>query len=323
MASSRKKRSSVPVEIPEEYRDFIRNRVVDISKAGRFYQKEWEAIIPRVTNYVKEKGSFQYELNPEFFKYFVNNLTINAGSRLVGVTPLPDHANHVASSLGQAGESFKMWDPSAHVTLNRRLWDYKRPKLDAWKIVDKFKYGIAKETSIEYLGPTKGFVGLDDGENFSLLLPPIENPRLRMSMELDQKALKNKDKNLPKITIELEGEAVGYLLSSCVRGVDIPQKDEAKKLWEGLLKVLEIWTGVKKGRGGKPPSLYKRKAAWWRDQKNLTWAEVADKLCHKDHNHKYDSKGKECAQKYRKAAEKHYKDIEKKGNDNPVNEEME
>lgn len=156
MAPSRKKRSSVPVGIPEEYRALIQDRVVDISRAGRFYQKEWEAIIPRVTNYVEGRGSFKYKLKPELFNHFVKKLTIDVVNRKHGLEPLPDPAKHVPRSLGWAGESFKRWDPSEHVTIDTRLWDYGRPISESWKIVAQFKYGIAKNTYIEYLGSTKG-----------------------------------------------------------------------------------------------------------------------------------------------------------------------
>ena len=135
-----------------------------------------------------------------------------------------------------------------------------------------------------------------------------------MSMELDQEALKNKNKYFPKITIELEGEAVGYLLSSCVQEVIDPQKKEAEELWEDLLNILKIWTGVKKGKEGKPPTNrdIKFQAAWLHYEKGLTWRKVADKLCpDKSHNH-MKSEYKDCLDKFRKPAEKYFKDIEVK-----------
>jgi hypothetical protein len=119
-----------------------------------------------------------------------------------------------------------------------------------------------------------------------------------------------KKKFLPKLTIEVEGAPICLLMeafNSQIRGKTV--RIEAENLWTSIGTWLAGSSGFKKAKRGRPALNQGIEAAFLHDFRELSWSQVARKLCKQPPPHQHDQK---CEENFRKQAEQYWKALEKK-----------
>jgi hypothetical protein len=125
-----------------------------------------------------------------------------------------------------------------------------------------------------------------------------------------RRTFEQEKKFLPKLTIEIEGAPICLLMeafNSQIRAKTVGK--DAENLWESIGSWLAEASGFKKARRGRPPLYQGSAAAFLHDFHDLSWSQVARKLCKQPSPHQHDQK---CQDNFRSQAKQYWKALEKK-----------
>lgn len=277
--------------LPPDVRDLIKGRVVDLSSAHRYYKMVWDAVRPRLEAVVVERGKDRYKLATRFFQCFMESLgnliEFPQIDRIDGTG-----ADLIVSALYEAGMHYGTTPkPPAHGPIT--LWPADRPISEAWQMLGKVLPLFTQDVVFE-----------DPGDGRELRSPGASEyqfPRicLRIRVSGDRTAL-------PKIAIELEGELVCVLEKGMYYSLNPydqrARRNEAKRVWDALLKELGVMVGIGHPFEGRPADLRPDLAAHLKYSHGLQWLQVAEQLCLKKHTHT-----KKCKDSIRKAVASYFK----------------
>lgn len=265
---------------------------MDVSTASEYYRRHWETVLPRVRGQLRERNRFHYELNKQFFHFFIGHLreviVQHYGRSEMGA------GDFVANALYRAGWLFGMPKKPAFDRLETiRLWPVSRPVSEAWKNLGSLAI------------PGGSWVTLEDpGSGCELRLPQpgrFDHPRIGINITWAQDK-----KELPKVTIEIEGEPVCTLMRARYELEDPYERREvrkkAKRTWDSLIKQLYAMVGVGHLKRGRPQEHRIGRAAYLKYHRRLTWREVAQELCPENHAHT-----KDCRERFQRGVDQLWK----------------
>ena len=271
-------------DLPQDVQNLIRRRVVDLSSAHKYYKMVWDAVRPRLEPVVKELGGERYELANGFFQFFMESLCN------IMKSPKPNRidgtgADLIVTALHYAAMHYGL--TSKRPTLGPvLLWPDGRPKSEAWRGCGEPRALVTHEVVLEDPGL--------DREVREPISPDYEFPRICLRLRVN-----GNRSELPKLTIELEGERTCVLMKgmyySCDPYDQRNRRNEAKRIWDALLKELRVLVGIGQSYEGRPDDLRPDVAAYLKYFRGLSWSEVAKQHCPKKHTH--DSK---CMENIRK-----------------------
>ncbi len=269
--------------IPPEIRNCVRGRTVDISSADEYQKKVVQALLPRLRTLVMGQGNNRYELARPLFQFFFKQL-----KQWVDIGPTLSAGDVIAHALEDTAVEYGI--PKKPLVKGPiPVWPENVPISEAWR-------------SIAELGmPHRGTVVFEDpGPGRELQVPsPAEyqHPRIGLTVTFNS----NKDR-LPKILIEIEGEPVCFLMKAMHPDEGRTVRKEARRIWESLVKELGVMFDVQQRREGRPIEFRLEKAAHLKYSGNLSWKQVAEKLCPEKHAHK-----KKCREMFRKGVAQFFK----------------
>lgn len=277
--------------LPPDVTARIQGRVVDISGASRFHEKQWEIHRPQLPTSVEDRGTDHYELSAKFFPAFEKQLRIMLGKGLRKESGAP--ANLIISAicyLADEGERSRNLDSDA--LQHWPVWPSSRSISEAWEELGLLPIPWLDSVTIEQPAPGSRWrkrIDVDSGF-----------PKAKVDPYF------NTDKEeLPRLTIEIEGAPVCRLMRAHYRLGDEEKqramRKEAKQFWDAIV----LWSSSALGFGhpskGRPKTGQGYKAAFLHDHLGLSWGQVAQRLCPKDHRHLAD-----CKENFRKQAEQYW-----------------
>jgi hypothetical protein len=293
-------------QIPNQFARWVKGRSIDLSDASAYYKKLWEIYRPLVSAWVEEQRPSRYELHPPLLKSLSRHLRAVQNGRpspaVKGVNVVAEALCGAAFDLGHIGEvtpgHFKDGTP----------WPALHPEAD--ELLEFFGVqfqGKAISESWKRLGtspvPNLEAITLQESERGKWEPrhdPNNERPLIRLE------AFYNGDKkNLPKLTIEIEGEPVCLLMKEYGRHQKPTDNDKdslaAAKLWTALVHWSSVSVGLSHATGGRPKLDQGRRAAFLHDHLGLSWSQVANELCRMNHGHNM-----ACRENFRKQAEQYW-----------------
>jgi hypothetical protein len=280
-------------EIPLHIDSLIkgRNRSVTIPDTGRFFAKQWEAMLPVVSSHVKQTGP-SFELTKSLFGRFMVYLRQELRQK-----DKPQYENFkssdwIAQALCNAAEVLV---PDESEYKDDRLWPDGLPMSKAWQRCKNSRvwYGMFREEIFE--DPGQG------AELQHITAGPIQYPRVKISL----KAYNDRTK-LPTLTISLRGEPICLLMNPTASSEDLgqkgPDKRDAKRLWDFVSRRISVLLGIEQPTQGRPSTGLGEEAAWLRHHAGLPWPQVARKLCPQQHQHDH-----HCTENYKQQAKQFWK----------------
>lgn len=295
-AAAEKGRGSEKFDIPSEIRECINGRVVDLSSASEYYRRHWETVLPRVRGQLRDRNRFRYELNKQFFQFFISRLREVIVQRYG--RPEMGAGDFVADALYRAGWLFGSTKKTRISGIDPgEIWQATRPISEAWQRLGR----------LPVPGETRGTVEIPETKAELRLPRPGEfyYPRIAMSLSCAQDRAA-----LPKLTIEIEGESVCVLMKARYELEDPEERraarKEARRIWNFLLKRLSVWAGIQEPRRGRPQEDLGSQAALLHDHHGLTWLQVAQQVCRKKHKH-----DTQCKENLRQQAKQFWKRLRK------------
>ncbi len=291
-------------EIPPEIARYIRGRIVDLSTASRYYRKCWAVIHPRVQSEAKRKDESRYQLSGPLFRLFLKHLRKKAAGHYHRAEM--SAGDIIALALYEAGCLYKqppMPDPKPS-----QLWPDTRPISEAWQRLGNLRI------------PGGSFFTYEDPGGSELQVPRsvrFQYPRIGMNLTWGMER-----KDLPKLTIEIEGEPVCLLMKARYELGDAGERravrKEAKRIWVSLSKKLLVAAGAMHPSEGKPPGHRGKRAAFLHDHCRLSWRDVAKQLCERKHEH-----SGACSINFRKQAEQFWKKLGRLSLNSPIEKAQE
>ena len=194
----------VDEDIPPEIRDLIKDRIVDLSNAHRWYRKRLEPVLEQVETEAEERDQDLVKLSRRFFPFFIDYLEDEASDyKIREYTPSDCVANALYWALMEFARSeFKNPSP-----FHEPLWPPSRPIAEAWQRfapLDKPR-GLKLGMTFEEEYPRSG------------TLPPLTGGQFQPSrIRIIMTTPRNK-KKLPRLVMEIEGEPVCILIKALER----------------------------------------------------------------------------------------------------------
>ena len=282
----------IGTRLPPEVRECLKGRAIDLSTASKYYRRCVGSVLPRLQPVLVSKGENRYQLSEKFFGFFMQLLReVVAGHH--GRSEMGG-ADFLARALYRAGWLFgrrqKALEPSPFL-----VWPETRPIPEAWKRLGELAgSGRISGTSV---------VLEDPGPGQKLRLPrpgQFEHPRIKLSITSSVER-----ERLPKLGIEIEGEPVCVLMNGAYLIKDPEEREAIRKDSKRILDALMQWVYADLGIGrlsrGRPPEHLGRDAAYLHDHLDLSWAQVAERLCRKKHKH-----GRSCRENLRSQARQYW-----------------
>ena len=150
----------------------------------------------------------------------------------------------------------------------------------------------------------------DPGQSSKLrLLRPGQSsyPRIGLSLTYHEDP-----QQLPKITIEIEGEPVSVLMKAHYDLKDPKERSrvrsDAKRIWSSLFDWIAPW----QAKAGRPREDRGKEAARLHYHQGLTWPQVADRLCSQKSLHQRPNREghmRLCRENFRKQSEQFFRKI--------------
>jgi hypothetical protein len=256
--------------IPLEISQLIKSNSVRIPEPMRFFAKEWIAMLPLVSDQVRETGG-AFKLRPALFHSFMDSLRLSLRLRELSPTRYCRYrpSDLIAEALCSAAEDFSSGANDGAVSLYlpfRESLEYTSKETDATSNASK----------------------------------PFHDPKIEMALEV-----KRDGSNPPELTISMAGEPVKFLIDFNGMPADSSGKTaarmDAKRIWEFVSKRLAVRFGTERPHRGKPESDLGHDVAWMHDHAGLSWPKIAKMICKKQHQHT-----ESCERNPRKLAQQYY-----------------
>ncbi|OFV99324.1 MAG: hypothetical protein A3F68_06855 [Acidobacteria bacterium RIFCSPLOWO2_12_FULL_54_10] len=304
-------------DLTKDIQTCVKGKIIDLSSASEYWRKCVEAVLPHIQALIRKRGPNRYELaNDQFFGFFFNHLQ----GRIARYKARPpetivmkmNSAELIAEALYNAAQLFgkplievpKDWDS---------LWPKDRPMSEAWE-----RLGVPESMTIPGGAAqiwTPRSMGMrarleDPGQSSELrLLRPGQSSYPRIGLSLTY----HKDpQELPKITIEIEGEPVCVLMKAHYNLKDSKERSrvrsDAKRVWSSLFRWITPW----QAKAGRPREDRGKEAAQLHYHQGLTWTQVADRLCPQKSLHLRPNRQNHihrCKENFRKQAEQFFRKI--------------
>jgi hypothetical protein len=299
-----KRKASTPTpqqfHIPNQFVRWVKGRTVDLSEATPYYKRLWDIYRPLVSAWVEEQRPYRYELHPSLLKSLSLRLCAvqNEGPSTVvtgvcGAAFELGHIDEVTPGHLNDGTPWPVLHPEAEELLELFGAQFQgKPISESWK-----RLGASPVPDLEAITLQES----EKGKWESRRNPNNERPLIQVA------PFYNSDKKeLPKLTIEIEGEPVCLLMKAFGRQQNPSENDvdsqDAAKLWAALLHWSSVSIGLSRAEGGRPKLDQGRRAAFMHDHLGLSWSKVSHKLCRLRHRH-----GAACRENFRKQAEQYWK----------------
>lgn len=265
-------------QLPEEYRRRIPSHVVNISGVTPYFRRRWEIFARLVEAQLQRVGPNRYKLRPPFFQTFRTLLLdLLSQERKAQLAPPDMIAEALAWAandsepdkdavsrnleyvpLDEAEEEaidedwpfiLRRPDPKPISEEWRELGDHLVPWLDPLTL-----------STMDFKKWERGYRG--DALGLINLVPSYINDRTKH----------------PKLAIEIEGAPVCLLMKASGPGTvnaATNEDENAKILWNALLKWLSVQVGFAEPAGGRPARETGRWAALLHDYYRYSWPKVA------------------------------------------------
>ena len=220
-------------------------------------------------------------------------------------------------------------ESSGYWVQGRPIWGMEHPIAEAWTGLGKLPVPWDLEESLQLDAKTREWkrgpdrLGAEDADEVPAMsaaavaggsgllnfesLGPAPDCTDRFVVRISRTFEKRRT-HLPKLTIEVEGVPVCQLMKafqSNLRSADAGLKETAE-LTDAVVEWIRYSIGPRKTNRGRPSKGKAVDAAFLRYHKQLSWPQVARKLCPTDHRH-----NSHCTDNFRKQAGQYWKQLRK------------